>query len=70
MSISQISLAPDVLQTIHSIDMCIVEGRMVCKQHNGFLFSGGREKRIFMQKWMGSHQSIISGILTGGVAER
>jgi hypothetical protein len=38
---------------------------MVFKQQNAFLFSGGREKRIFMQKMMGSHQVIISDISRG-----
>jgi hypothetical protein len=45
--------------------MCIVERGIVCKQQNNFLFSGGREKRIFMQKMMGSEQVIISDISQG-----
>jgi len=56
MSISHMFLAPEVLQTISSVDMCIVEGGMVCKQQNAFLVGGGGEKRDFVQKNMGSHQ--------------
>jgi len=66
MSISQIFLAPEVLQAIGLTDMCIVERGMVCKQQNDFLFSRGGEKRDFMQKVKGSHQSMISGILRSG----
>ena len=66
MSISQIFLAPEVLQAIGLTDMCIVERGMVCKQQNDFLYSRGGEKRDFVQKIIDSHQSMISGILRSG----
>ena len=60
MPISQIFLAPEVLQAIGLTDMCIVERGMVCKQQNDFLFSRGGEKRDFVRENIGSHHVIFS----------
>jgi hypothetical protein len=66
-SISRIFLAPEVLQTINSINTCILERVLVFKQQNDFLFSGGGEKRDFVQKSLGSVHGIIRAIVRRGL---
>lgn len=46
--------------------MCVVEGGMVSKQQNCFLFRAAGEKRDVVQKMTESHKFMMSGILTSG----